>query len=192
MKFGVQELQIKMRSLFRFHFTMCQREPHDCVHCCCDESEVRTRIRPLCVYLSGGRWRSSCHNIAHRRNTTSPSVSIVMMRLIAAPGTVLSSAMMILTWYNLNLARASQARPGSRHHSNWLLSDYLLQPGSMRNVLPKNDLNSGPLQPTARQGGAQADQGPLHLRWDNSSWQTIPGSKFKYKIKSGIFGRFVS
>ena len=33
----------------------------------------------------------------------------------------------------------------------------------MRNVLPKNDLNSGPLQPTARQGGAQADQGPLHL-----------------------------
>ena len=89
-------------------------------------------------------------------------------------------------------SRASQARPGSRHHSNWLLSDYLLQPGSMRNVLPKNDLNSGPLQPTARQGGAQADQGPLHLRWDNSSWQTIPGSKFKYKIKSGIFGRFVS
>lgn len=115
----------------------------------------------LCVYLSGGRWRSSCHNIAHRRNTTSPSVTIVMMRLMAAPGTVLSSAIVILTWSNL--ARASQARPGSRHHSNWLLSDYLLQPGSMRNVLPKNDLNSGPLQPTARQGGAQADQGPLHL-----------------------------
>ena len=68
--------QLKNEAPFKFPFHVCQCEPHDCVQCCCDESEVTTRIRTLCVYLSGGRWRSSCHNIAQKRNTTCPSVKI--------------------------------------------------------------------------------------------------------------------
>ncbi len=91
-------------------------------------------------------------------NTTSPSVTIAMMRLMAAPRTELSSAVLIL------ISHLIQSGLGqARRALGTILSDYLLQPGSMRNVLPKNDLNSGPLQPTARQGGAQANQSPLQV-----------------------------
>ena len=72
-----------------------------------------------------------------------------------------------LLWWSSSLiwSNLARARPGELPAPFQLItkSDYLLQPGSMRNVLPKNDLNSGPLQPTARQGGAQANQSPLQV-----------------------------